>query len=82
MKIEWWFKFASTGIQYFEYCRQSVAIAILVKLDWIPQGGTWVFYHNIHDVATGLQASISKYFVMKSELVLPSTVVIFYHHPH
>ncbi|XP_056011831.1 transmembrane protein 184C-like isoform X2 [Ostrea edulis] len=34
---------------------QSVAIAILVKLDWIPQGGTWVFYHNIHDVATGLQ---------------------------
>ncbi|XP_063413394.1 transmembrane protein 184C-like isoform X1 [Mytilus trossulus] len=34
---------------------QSLAIAILVKLDVIPSGGTWDFYHSITDVATGLQ---------------------------
>ncbi|XP_061163938.1 transmembrane protein 184C-like [Saccostrea echinata] len=34
---------------------QSVAIAIMVKLGWIPEDGTWVFYHSIQDVATGLQ---------------------------
>ncbi|XP_022324788.2 transmembrane protein 184C-like [Crassostrea virginica] len=34
---------------------QSVFIAILVKLNWIPQGGAWDFYRNINEVATGLQ---------------------------
>ncbi|KAL5012433.1 hypothetical protein ScPMuIL_010984 [Solemya velum] len=34
---------------------QSVFIAALVKLNAIPVSGTWVFYHNIHEVATGLQ---------------------------
>ncbi|CAG2257994.1 Transmembrane protein 184C [Mytilus edulis] len=34
---------------------QSLAIAILVKLNVIPSGGTWDFYHSITDVATGLQ---------------------------
>lgn len=34
---------------------QSVLIAILVKLNWIPQGGKWDFYDSIQEVATGLQ---------------------------
>ncbi|XP_034300848.2 transmembrane protein 184C isoform X2 [Magallana gigas] len=34
---------------------QSVLIAILVKLNWIPQGGAWDFYDSIQQVATGLQ---------------------------
>lgn len=34
---------------------QSLGIAILVKLDVIPSGGTWDFYHSIGEIATGLQ---------------------------
>lgn len=34
---------------------QSVVIAALVKLNAIPIDGTWEFYNNIEEVATGLQ---------------------------
>lgn len=34
---------------------QAVVIAALVKLNAIPVGGTWEFYHSIKEVATGLQ---------------------------
>ncbi|PVD35274.1 hypothetical protein C0Q70_06556 [Pomacea canaliculata] len=34
---------------------QSTVIAVLTKLDVIPQDGAWVFYQNIHQVALGLQ---------------------------
>ncbi|KAK7476950.1 hypothetical protein BaRGS_00031809 [Batillaria attramentaria] len=34
---------------------QSTLIAALAKLDVIPKNGTWVFYHDVNEVATGLQ---------------------------
>ena len=37
-------------------------IAALAKLDVIPSGGTWVFYDNIEQVATGLQVKKKKNF--------------------
>ena len=30
-------------------------IAALAKLNVIPSNGTWVFYHSVEEVATGLQ---------------------------
>ena len=30
-------------------------IAALAKLNVIPSDGTWVFYHSVEEVATGLQ---------------------------
>lgn len=34
---------------------QSILIAALAKLGVIPQNGPWVYYDNIHEVATGIQ---------------------------
>ena len=39
---------------------QSTVIAALAKLDVIPSGGTWVFYDNIEQVATGLKVKKKK----------------------
>ncbi|RUS84043.1 hypothetical protein EGW08_008221 [Elysia chlorotica] len=37
------------------FLRQSLVIAALAKVGVIPQNGPWVYYDNIHEVATGIQ---------------------------
>ncbi|KAL8576338.1 hypothetical protein ACOMHN_048905 [Nucella lapillus] len=55
---------------------QSTVIAALAKLNVIPANGTWVFYHSVEEVATGLQD-----FLICLEMFL-AAIAHYYSFPH